>query len=156
MTTVSVFVKIVSIPDLKIIFRNVRRMHCFILCLNYMMFPLVLSPSFEAVYCYICSRRRVAVARYRMICLDFAVYEGRTGGKPLPLPPLPHPPAAFLHPPFLERRVLRAHNIFLFLSLPFTQLSPLSHPLLPPLHLPIPLTLSAPSYIDGRSDYKKK
>ena len=27
------------------------------------------SPSFEAVYCYIRSRRRVAVARYRMICL---------------------------------------------------------------------------------------
>ena len=26
-------------------------------------------PSFEAVYCYICGRRRVAVARYRMICL---------------------------------------------------------------------------------------
>ena len=26
-------------------------------------------PSFEAVYCYICNRRRVAVARYRMICL---------------------------------------------------------------------------------------
>ena len=25
--------------------------------------------SFEAVYCFICSRRRVAVARYRMNCL---------------------------------------------------------------------------------------
>ena len=25
--------------------------------------------SFEAVYCFICGRRRVAVARYRMICL---------------------------------------------------------------------------------------
>ena len=39
--------------------------------LNYMMFPLVLypPPSFEAVYCYICGRRGVAVARYRMICL---------------------------------------------------------------------------------------
>ena len=32
----------------------------------YMMFP---SLSFEAVYCYICGLRRVAVARYRMICL---------------------------------------------------------------------------------------
>ena len=26
-------------------------------------------PYFEAVYCFICGRRRVAVARYRMICL---------------------------------------------------------------------------------------
>ena len=35
-----------------------------------MIFPLVLyPPSFEAVYCYICGRRRVAVARYRKICL---------------------------------------------------------------------------------------
>ena len=25
-------------------------------------------PSFDAVFCYICGRRRVAVARYRMIC----------------------------------------------------------------------------------------
>ena len=38
-------------------------MHRFILCLN-------CSPtSFETVYCFICGRRRVAVARYRMICL---------------------------------------------------------------------------------------
>ena len=29
----------------------------------------VSPPSFEAVYCYICGRQRVAVARYRMICL---------------------------------------------------------------------------------------
>ena len=28
-----------------------------------------ISPSFEAVYCYICGRRRVADARYRMINL---------------------------------------------------------------------------------------
>ena len=27
------------------------------------------APSFEAVYCLICSRQRVAVARYRTICL---------------------------------------------------------------------------------------
>ena len=27
------------------------------------------SPSYEAMYCYICSRRRVVVARYQMICL---------------------------------------------------------------------------------------
>ena len=36
----------------------------------YMMFPLVLYPPlFYEVYCYICGRGRVAVARYRMICL---------------------------------------------------------------------------------------
>ena len=28
-------------------------------------------PYFEAMYCFICGRRRVAVARYRMICLVF-------------------------------------------------------------------------------------
>ena len=51
-------------------FPNVRQVNCFILCLNYMMFPLVLyPPSFEAVYCYISGRRMVAVARYRMFCL---------------------------------------------------------------------------------------
>ena len=34
-------------------------------------FPLVFYPfsAFEAVYCYISGRRRVVVARYRMICL---------------------------------------------------------------------------------------
>ena len=31
----------------------------------------VSSPSFEAVFCYICGRRRVDVARYRIICLVF-------------------------------------------------------------------------------------
>ena len=35
-----------------------------------MMFPLVLYPPyFEAVYCFICGRRRVAVVQYRMISL---------------------------------------------------------------------------------------
>ena len=29
----------------------------------------VAPSSFEAVYCFICGRRRVAVARYRIICL---------------------------------------------------------------------------------------
>ena len=40
-------------------------------CQNYMMFLLVLNPPpyFEAEYCLFCGRRRVAVARYRMICL---------------------------------------------------------------------------------------
>ena len=39
------------------------------------MFPLVMypPPSFEAVNCYICGRRRVAVARYRMICLVLVI-----------------------------------------------------------------------------------
>ena len=50
--------------------------HHSILCHNYMTFPLVLNPlttSFEAVYCFICGRRTVAVARYRMICLVLAL-----------------------------------------------------------------------------------
>ena len=41
------------------------------LCQNYTMFLLVLYPPppyFEAEYCLFCGRRRVAVARYRMIC----------------------------------------------------------------------------------------
>ena len=47
--------------------------HHFILYQNYMMFPLVCNlpiPSFHAVFCLICGRQRVAVARYLMICLD--------------------------------------------------------------------------------------
>ena len=45
----------------------------------YMMFLLVLylpPPYFEAEYCLFCGRRRVAVARYRMICLvlDYHIY----------------------------------------------------------------------------------
>ena len=39
-------------------------MHRFILCLN-----CVMSPHFEATCCFLCGRRRVAVARYRVICL---------------------------------------------------------------------------------------
>ena len=31
-------------------------------------------PYFEAEYCLFCGRRRVAVARYRMICLVHAMY----------------------------------------------------------------------------------
>ena len=34
------------------------------------------SPSVAAVYCYICSRQRVAVNRYRMICLVLALVDG--------------------------------------------------------------------------------
>ena len=33
-------------------------------------------PSFEVVYCYICGRRRMAIARYRMICLVLINYIG--------------------------------------------------------------------------------
>ena len=41
-----------------------------LLCQNYMMFLLVLYPPyFDAEYCLFCSRRRMAVARYRMVCL---------------------------------------------------------------------------------------
>ena len=40
-------------------------------CPNYMIFLWFCTPplSFETVYCFICDRRRVAVARYRMSCL---------------------------------------------------------------------------------------
>ena len=74
-------------------FRNVRRVHRFILCLNYMRFPVVLyfsPPSFESVLCYICGRRRVAVARYRMICLvlikilDYETYMQSKGDNRFP------------------------------------------------------------------------
>ena len=56
--------------------QNGHRVHRFILCLNYMMFPLVLSPRplFEAVYCFICGRRRMTVAQYRMIYLVLHTY----------------------------------------------------------------------------------
>ena len=71
-TTVRVFIKIISIPNEEL-FSHCHRVHRSMLCLNYMMFPLVVYPlpSFEAVYCLICGRRRVAVARHRMICLGF-------------------------------------------------------------------------------------
>ena len=42
------------------------------LCQNYLMFPLVLCTPpalYDAVNCFIFGRRRVAVARYRTICL---------------------------------------------------------------------------------------
>ena len=35
-------------------------------------------PYFEAEYCLFCGRRRVAVARYRMICLVFVMYISAT------------------------------------------------------------------------------
>ena len=59
-----------------IIFRNVRRVHRFILCQNHIMFPVVfVAPSFEPVYCFLYGHRRVAVARYRMICLVLTLFE---------------------------------------------------------------------------------
>ena len=62
---------------------NGRRVHRFILCQNYMMFLLVLNPPpyFEAEYCLFCSRRRVAVARYRMICLVLSMTKAPTPTK---------------------------------------------------------------------------
>ena len=47
-----------------------------------MMFPMVFLPPppyLEAVYCFICGCRRVAVARYRMICLVLLT-TGKTEG----------------------------------------------------------------------------
>ena len=62
-------VKIISIPDEELF--SETYVWCTVHCLNYMMFPLVLypPPSFKASYCYICGHRRLAVARFRMICL---------------------------------------------------------------------------------------
>ena len=40
-------------------------------------FDFVSSHSFEAVYCYICGRQRVAVARYRIICLVLEAGQGQ-------------------------------------------------------------------------------
>ena len=61
-----------------ITFRNSRQVHRFILCLNYMMFPLVCSPIPRNVYCLICDHRRVFVDRYRMICLVLHMTRGGT------------------------------------------------------------------------------
>ena len=68
------FCQIISIPD-NTFFLNVHRVHRAILCLH-SMFPSVCNPhpSFEAVYCINCGRRRVAVARYRIICLVLTVW----------------------------------------------------------------------------------
>ena len=54
-----------------VVFRGGRRVRRFVLCRGCMMFLLVLSPPpcFEAECCLFCGRRRVAVARYQMICL---------------------------------------------------------------------------------------
>ena len=54
-----------------IIIKFNRPLLCFINCQNQMMFPLFFSPSpyFQAGNCFICGRRSVAVARYRMIFL---------------------------------------------------------------------------------------
>ena len=50
------------------------KMHETVQSYYYIMFLLVLYPPpyFEAEYCLFCGRRRVAVARYRMICLVLA------------------------------------------------------------------------------------
>ena len=63
-------------------------MHRFIRCQNYMMFPLVLyphpTPNFEDVYCLLCGRRRVDVARYQMICLVLRIWQNTDIFLPVP------------------------------------------------------------------------
>ena len=73
MTTMRVFVKIIhviSIPDEELF--SERPSDALLHTLSKLFdapVGFVPSPSFEAVDRFICGRRRVAVARYRMICL---------------------------------------------------------------------------------------
>ena len=60
------FMKIVSIPDADYFFETA--VGC-----SPSYFGFVTPSSFEAVHCFIFSRRRVAVARYWLICLIFLV-----------------------------------------------------------------------------------
>ena len=62
-------------------FLNGRRVRCLTLCQTNMMFQLVLypHPPFEAAYCFICDRQRMAVTRHRMICIVLTFKGGRTG-----------------------------------------------------------------------------
>ena len=56
-------------------FRNGRSVHCFIICQNYMMSRWYCNPpppsplSFDAVFCFVCSHRRVAVIGIRLFVL---------------------------------------------------------------------------------------
>ena len=72
-STIRGFVKIISIHDEKLF--SETAVGCtaesyfviiILICSRRFWKPLA---SFEAMYCFICCRRRVAVARYRMICL---------------------------------------------------------------------------------------
>ena len=77
MTTVSFFVKIISIPDEELFSETYVRCTAFSLskCSLWFCNP----PSLLRQWiCYICGRRRVAVARYRMICLVFDTEVDRT------------------------------------------------------------------------------
>ena len=47
-----------------------------------------LFPSFEAVSCFICGRRRVVVAWHRMICLVLIFYEAETNFQKFLDPPI--------------------------------------------------------------------
>ena len=69
--TVWLIVQIISIPDEELFSETAVGCTVSYFVQNYMMFLLVLTPPpyFEADYCLFCGRRRVAVARYRMICL---------------------------------------------------------------------------------------
>ena len=66
MTTASLFLKIISIPDEELFFFN-RTSDAPHLTLSELYDVPVdfVSPSFEALNCYISDRKRVAVARYR-------------------------------------------------------------------------------------------
>ena len=74
-TTFKFFVKIINIPDEELFSETYIGCTASYLVLIIWCCRWFVSPS-EAVYCYICGRRRVAVARYRMICfvLPFTVH----------------------------------------------------------------------------------
>ena len=70
MTIVRVFVKIISIPMRNYFPKLPSGAPLHTLSKLYdVPVGFVGPPSFKAVYCLICDRRRVAVTRYRMICL---------------------------------------------------------------------------------------
>ena len=69
MTTVSFLVKINSILYEELFSKTYFGCTASYFKLYDVSVGFVSPPSFEAVYCYICGRRGVAVARYRMICL---------------------------------------------------------------------------------------
>ena len=84
MTTVRVLVKSISIPDEEIFSKTIIGFTVYTFSKNKTNHPIssnshpsklydvpvsfVTPSSFEAVYCSMCGRRRVVVARYRMIC----------------------------------------------------------------------------------------
>ena len=69
--TVRFIVQILSIPDEELFSETAVGCTASYFCQNNMMLPLVLFPLLilRLFNCFICGRQRVAVARYRMICL---------------------------------------------------------------------------------------